>query len=169
MTAIPCAVFDLDSTVADTFHRQWMVEEITTKPKFPGQKTWDDYSMECAKDTPMAGTVTLMRLLSAEAGLLIFIVTGRSSRAKTITRHWLLQNHIPCDALLMRPEGDRTPNGEYKVAMIEKMRSLGYEPVIAFEDWAECGDYITKETGVPVVLVNPNYPDRPLLNENRGV
>jgi predicted secreted acid phosphatase len=163
--------FDLDSTIANTYHRQWMVEEIQTKPKFPGQKTWDDYSMACADDTPIEGTVALMRMLSAEAGLLIFIITGRSAAAEALTRHWLNRHHIPCDALVMRPTGDRTANGKFKVEQIRKCADLGYKVTLFVEDYPDAAEYITKHTGIPCLLVNANYPaSAPHQNENsRGV
>jgi predicted secreted acid phosphatase len=156
--------FDLDSTIANTYHRQWMVPAILAKG--PGAPTWDDYSMECANDTPIEGTVALMRMLSS-AGHLIFIITGRSAAAEALTRHWLNRHHIPCDALLMRPAGDRTANGKYKVQQIRKAADLGYKVTLFVEDWPEAGDYITEHTGIPCLLVNANYPaDAPHQNEN---
>jgi hypothetical protein len=169
MGAIPCVVFDLDSTIANTFHRQWMVPLILAGGE--EAPTWDDYSILCAEDTPIEGVVTLMRILSAEAGMLIFIVTGRSAAARDLTHEWLAKHKIPYDALLMRAAGDRTPNGVFKVAMIDQIRKGGYDPVLALEDWPQAGEYINEHTRVPVVLVNANYPADALhQNENsRGV
>lgn len=160
--------FDLDSTIANTYHRQWMVEEIQTKPKFPGQKTWDDYSMACADDTPIEGTVALMRTL---AGLYqIHIITGRSAGARELTETWLAGWHIPYDGLHMRPAGDRTANGRFKVDTIWNIRAASQFPlkfVLFVEDWPEAGAYIQEHTGIPVMLVNANYPaDAPHQNEN---
>jgi predicted secreted acid phosphatase len=153
---IEAVTFDLDSTIADTLHRQWMVDEIMAKK--PGAPTWDDYSMECVDDTPIAGTVALMRMLSSQ-GMLIFIVTGRSAAAKTMTRHWLEQNDIPCDALVMRPAGDRTPNGKFKVEKIRYLAELDYKVILHVEDSPDIAKYIQEHTGIPVLLVNPAYPE----------
>lgn len=155
--------FDLDSTIAHTYHRQWMVKEIQARPKFPGQKTWDDYSMECENDTPIEGTVALMRSLP----YLKFIITGRSAGAMGLTREWLAKHDIPYDGLLMRPAGDRTPNGKYKVQMLRRIADEGYKVFLFVEDYPEAAEYITEHTGIPCLLVNANYPpDAPHQNEN---
>lgn len=165
---IEAVAFDLDSTIANTLHRQWMVKEIQTKPKFPGQKTWDDYSMACADDTPIEGTVAMMRLISSFP---IFIITGRSAAARDLTRAWLRMHQVPFDGLLMRPAGDRTPNGRYKVEVLRRLQREGYDVKLFVEDFPDAAEYITEHTGVPCLLVNANYPaDAPHQNENsRGV
>src|SRR5215469_1058342 len=146
-------LFDLDSTIADTYHRQWMVPEI----KAGNGPTWDDYSMACSDDKPIEGVISMLRMLS-DAGKLIFIVTGRSDAARDLTQEWLKQNHVPWDALLMRKAGDRTPNGTYKRAAIKKIEDAGYEPVLFVEDYPAVADEI-RATGLPVLLVNPGYPE----------
>ncbi len=147
--------FDLDSTIADTLHRQWMVEEIkASRNKGP---TWEDYSLACSDDKPIEGTIALTQQL--KRNWLVFIVTGRSSAARELTEDWLSKHQVAYDGLLMRPAGDRTPNGQYKIDVINQLRDEGYKPVLFVEDFPEAAEEIRKATGVPVLLVNPGYPD----------
>jgi uncharacterized HAD superfamily protein len=154
-------LFDLDSTIASTLHRQWMVDLIRSGAR--GAPTWDDYSMACAKDEPIEGTIALMRILAMDNHL--FIITGRSEAARELTLDWLSNHLVPFDDLYMRPAGDRTANGKYKVQTIEKLRERGYNPGLFVEDWPEAADYIREHAGIPVLLVNANYPkDAPHQN-----
>lgn len=167
---IEAVSFDLDSTIANTLHRQWMVPEI--KAKRPGGPTWDDYSMACENDTPIYGAVTLMRALRPNHH--IHIITGRSAGARSLTETWLAGWDIPYDGLHMRPAGDRTANGKYKVATLRSIQATSLVPmkfVLFVEDYPEAAEYITEHTGIPCLLVNANYPaDAPHQNENtKGV
>lgn len=160
--------FDLDSTIAYNYHRQWMVPLIMSKT--PGAPTWDDYSMMCAYDTPIEGTVALMRALSGDYQN--WIITGRSDAAREMTEDWLREHDIPYLGLIMRPAGDRTANGKFKVQMIRRLlNDHGIAITLFVEDYPAAAAYITKHTGIPHLLVNPNYPaDAPHNNENtKGV
>jgi hypothetical protein len=160
VTPTKVVTFDLDSTLASTYHRQHMI-----KPK---GTDWEAYSLASAADTPIEGTVVLLRMLGATYP--VHIITGRSDAAFDMTRYWLIQHGIPVDGLWMRPAGDRTPNGKYKIARILHLRESGQEPVLHVEDYPEAGDEIRAATGVPVLLVNPNYPkDAPHQNVMAGV
>lgn len=157
--------FDLDSTIANTYHRQWMVPEI--KEYKPDSPTWDDYSMKCADDTPIPGTVALMNALYGYSD--ICIITGRADSARELTLNWLWQHNIPFTSLIMRPAGDRTNNGKFKVQQIEKLQAQGFKFTLFVEDYPEAAAYITEHTGIPCLLVNANYPaDAPHQNENTG-
>jgi phosphoglycolate phosphatase-like HAD superfamily hydrolase len=146
-------LWDLDSTLADTRQRQPMVAAIresgNTGP------TWVDYSMACEQDAPVAGAVALVRLLHGQ--LLQYGVSGRNLSAELITRKWLHRYRVPLDDVFLRADDAYTPNGEFKVSVITKLRAADIEVVLLVDDWRETAEYVSKETGVPVLLVKGDY------------
>lgn len=155
-------LWDLDSTLANTAHRQHMVPLIKAKQG----PTWEDYSMACTADTPVEGTVTLVRLLATSTltdtegtrrRFVQYGVSGRSEAARDLTQAWFTRHGVPLDGLYLRPAGDHTPNGRYKVGVIRKLRDHGIDVVLFVEDWAETAEYIREKTGVPVLVVQGDY------------
>lgn len=146
-------LWDLDSTLANTAHRQPMVPEI--KEYKEGGPTWEDYSMACTGDTPVASTVALAQLLHGTVHQ--YGVSGRNVCAKQLTQDWLDKHKVPLERLFLRNDGDHTPNGRYKVGIIKLLRASGIEVVLFVEDWKETAEYITEKTGVPVLLVQGDY------------
>lgn len=142
-------IFDLDSTVASTAHRHHL------SPLEDPTSSWERYSLACDDDEPMAGTVTMMRLLHPYHQ--IHICSGRASVARVATEFWLAKHDIPYDYMKLRSDGDRTPNGLYKARYVTGVRESGVEVVLFVEDWKEAADHITEQTKVPALLVNPAY------------
>ncbi len=138
--------FDLDSTLASTVHRRFLVPDIKA-----GRATWHDYSMFCAKDAPVAGTVALARMLYPSR--LICIVSGRSTRAEDLTREWLSRNDVPFDRVILR--SDDIDNKLFKVNSVRQLQAEGLSVELFVEDWNEVAAYITEQTGIPVLGVNP--------------
>lgn len=152
-TAASVVLWDLDSTLANTSHRQPMVPLI--KARTPDGPTWLDYSLACSDDTPVDGAAVLVRLLGGR--IRQFGVSGRNKSAEKLTWRWLDEHEIPLDELYLREDSDHTPNGEYKVRVIRQIRASGLEVVLFVEDWKETGEYIRDQTGVPVLLVQGDY------------
>lgn len=148
----PVILWDKDSTLAHTLHRQHMIEQIKA-----GQATWNDYSLACEGDGVIDGTAALMRLLSA-SGWLQFIVSGANAEAEPQIRAWALAHRIPYDGLILRATGNHQPNPAFKIGQIHALRDCGQEPMLFVEDWPACADQIREATGVPVLVVNPCYP-----------
>jgi hypothetical protein len=160
----PAVIFDLDSTLADTRHRQWMIPFIKAKRAAPGHPrysgnpvTWDDYSMACSGDTPIPGPVFLAQLFRA-MNHEVYIVSGRSAAARVLTEKWLKTHDIPWDGIFLRPAGDRTPNAQFKVGILHSLIAAGIVPVLWVDDLAKVGDAIKAEfPDLPFLLVNPGY------------
>lgn len=155
-------LWDLDSTLANTAHRQPMVPLIKAK----AGPTWEDYSMACVDDTPVDGTVALVRLLATSTytdpdgnrqPYRQYGVSGRSDAARQLTLDWFAKHGIPLDNVYLRPAGDHTPNGKYKVGVIRRLRDKGVDVALFVEDWKETADYIYAKTGVPVLVVQGDY------------
>jgi hypothetical protein len=147
-------VWDLDSTLADTVHRQGMIDAIQAGGD--GAPTWEDYALLCAKDDPVEGTVALLHLLYPH--YLQHVVTGRSEVAYGLTRRWLANNSITVDHLHMRPAGDTTPNAALKIAYIRRLQASGCHVALYCEDWPPIAEEVADATNVPVLGVNPFYP-----------
>lgn len=118
--------------------------------------------MACVDDTPVEGTVALVRLLSglgqeSENPVYQYGVSGRSDAARDVTLEWFARHDVQLDNVYLRPAGDHTPNGRYKVGVIRQLRADGLDVVLFVEDWKETADYIHSETGVPVLVVQGDY------------
>lgn len=141
--------FDLDSTLADTRQRQWMVAKIRNKEGL----TWTDYSMECADDEPLRGAVILARILYAR-GVSILINTGRSVLAEQLTVDWLDTQMVPFDALAMRPINARESNTKIKIRHIREFEEhTNYRVALHVEDWAEVAEEIESVLDLPCLTV----------------
>jgi phosphoglycolate phosphatase-like HAD superfamily hydrolase len=156
-------IFDLDSTLADTRHRQWMIPLIKQRKDgrpVDNSPTWETYSLACGQDTRIESTVRLAQFFAGEAGepVSVVIVTGRSSAAREDTERWLLQNAVPYDRLIMRAEGDRTPNPVFKVSVLDDLTDDGWEIILFVDDYPAVADAVRHyHPEVPVLLVNPGY------------
>lgn len=150
----PLACWDLDSTLARTLHRRYLVPFIKE-----GEATWHDYSMLCKDDEPIEGSVALMRELTGHSHLAI---SGRSSRALSMTWTWVRYHKVPLNGIVLRP--DDTENGAFKVRIVNALKALGADIRLFFEDYDVAAAEIREQTGVPVVGINPFDPPE----EERG-
>ncbi len=98
-------ISDLDGTLSDTEHRVHLLER--------NPKDWDAFFAASKDDEPIWPVIHTVRALKA-AGHDIHILTGRSDSAKDDTIAWLAQHEVPCDRLLMRQDGDFTPDDSLK-------------------------------------------------------
>lgn len=143
--------FDLDSCLADTRHR-WHLS-----PMADPSSSWDKYCAARMGDTPIAGTVAAARLYYPAHQVHIFSGSGESS--DLVTREWLDLHRIPFDVLRQRPEGDHRPNALLKAGFILELRAAGVEMLLYHEDHGPVAQEIPVLTGVPVLGVNPFYPE----------
>lgn len=153
MSKIPTVFCDLDSTLANTEHRHWIISEARA---VGAQPDWTAYSLACKDDTVIEGTVTLLRLLSSWCD--IVLLSGRDVKAYDQTIEWLQKNDVPFTDLLLREKAQRQKQGEYKLGRLLdwQMTHPFHEVVLHIDDWHEVGDHLAK-AGVPVLFVNPMY------------
>lgn len=149
---IPAVGWDLDSTVFNTQHRQYMVPLIREK-----KATWEEYSLMCDGDTVLPGRIEMMRVFH-EAGITNIGVSGGNSSASEKRWEVIHKFDVPLDGLYLRPARDHCPNPELKVKGIRYYEGLGYKFRMFFEDWREAGVYIAEKTGIPVIILDPCYP-----------
>lgn len=151
--------WDLDSSLASTIHRRYLIPKILA-----GEATWDDYSMRCFDDPPIEGAVALMRLLTdLDPEVRHVAVSGRSARAQFLTQQWAVSFAVPLSRYMLRPDGDRTPNGEWKVSCIRQLQAEGLRVRLFVEDWGPAAAYIREHTGISVLGLNPFDPGTTLV------
>jgi len=107
-------VVDLDGTIADQTHRVGYVLN----------KQWDEYHSQSKYDLPFPEIVEFLKRFNQSvphgfASRLEFIcLTGRNAKFRAQTLEWLRRYEIEPDELLMRPDGDFTPDHKLKPTML---------------------------------------------------
>ena len=132
-------IVDVDGTVADCSHRlHW----IKSKPK-----NWKAFYAGIEHDKPIAPVVAMVRTL--DEGCNIVFCSGRPEDYRDATQKWL-DTHVGVIApLYMRPKGDYRSDDLVKLELLERIRTDGYDPRVAFDDrkrvkkmWVEQGIFV---------------------------
>lgn len=129
----PLFIFDIDGTLANTKHRQHILE----RQDYPAK--WRDFYLACDKDDPIPQTLRTMELLRV-TGAEIWFFTGREEFVRDRTEKWLVQHtsFMSWDLksiLLMRPDSDHRPDYELKEHWYDNMLIEDQERLVAvFED-----------------------------------
>lgn len=101
-------IFDLDGTLALIDHRRHLVE---------GKKRrWKDFFAACVDDAPHKAVIAILHALHPLYS--IYIVSGRSDEVRAQTEDWLALHEIPFHQLIMRKEGDYTPDDILKLSWV---------------------------------------------------
>lgn len=98
---------DLDHTVANAFHRDWMI----------GTVTWDEYHEAAVHDQPLWDIAEIVRLLSDQYK--IIALTARPIKWRAATIEWLSKHEIQIHDLLMRPDDNYDPAPDLKVYLAQ--------------------------------------------------
>lgn len=150
INATTAVLFDFDSTLRDSRERHHL------SPVFDPAKTWHDYSVAGLHDTPIDGTIAVMKALHPYHQ--VHIVSGSNESARLESMEWLRKYvQTGWDFLKLRNDADTRPNGEYKVSYVQALRARGVEVIAFYEDWWPAAQDL-RAVGVPVVVVNPGYP-----------
>lgn len=91
-------VVDLDGTICDHGHRVHHAQN----------REWERFHGELHKDRIHDDVVNLLRALDGRSYLLG--LTGRNEAFREMTLDWMVENRVPIDDLLMRPDTDFTPD-----------------------------------------------------------
>lgn len=132
-------IFDLDGTLANIDHRLHFIQGP--------HKDWDSFFKACVHDEPITDIITIMQEMAA-GEFNILIVTGRSEAVLDETMDWL-NLHAPIDqdfTIIMRKDGDHTPDDELKQDWVKKGYINKDHILCVFEDrdrvvkmWRELG------------------------------
>lgn len=130
-----CYLIDIDGTIADNQHRQWVLEDNKFKPD------WELFFSKMGDDKPIPHMRELTKLLlntyqeTGEAQNYLIYVTGRPERFRAMTEGWLATHRFPKgDWMYMRPDGDHRPDHIVKLELLEQIRKDGFNPTMAFDD-----------------------------------
>ncbi len=123
-------ILDLDGTLCDTSHREHHIDKhsmavaLTLNGDAGVQKCWDNFHEGMGDDTC---NMDILHMLDCMVSLKtdlhkygVIIITGRPERYRDRTMKWLRDFLVPCDALIMRPDGDKTPTEVYKIQALER-------------------------------------------------
>lgn len=89
-------IFDLDGTLSDDRHRSELAQN----------GLWDEYHGAGAQDPVHLDAQIVIQQLGRIQNVELIILTGRTEKFRTPTSNWLMENSIPCNALLMRGDFD---------------------------------------------------------------
>jgi hypothetical protein len=147
-------LIDIDGTLADTSHRQWVLED---KPN--GRTNWELFFNLAAQDRPflhMQGLLDALEARDCETGEpqnTIIYVSGRPERYRELTKGWLLRHGFPeSEAMYMRKDGDHRPDHIVKRELLDLIRVDGHIPVMAFDDRDSVVE-MWRRAGVPCAQV----------------
>jgi hypothetical protein len=115
----------MDGTLCDSDHRKHHLEN--------GKKDWAGWFRNMDQD-PVHEDVADFYNYAIERNIPVFICTGRDEGYRSVSQFWLDQNGFFPDGLYMRRTGDRRDDSIVKKEMLEEIRALGYNPVLAFDD-----------------------------------
>lgn len=106
------------------------------------------------EDAPNLQIIALAQLLGA-AGHPLLIVSGRSERARPVTRWWL-HHHlgVPSEELFMRPLLDHRPDWQVKAEIYELYIKPKYEIFLVLDDRNQTVDF-WRSIGLTCLQVAP--------------
>lgn len=117
-------IFDIDGTLADISHRQHMVRGK--------RKDWRGFFAACVDDAPHEAVIAILRALCDR--FRIYLVSGRSDEVRQETVDWLALNHVPWHELIMRRQGDHTPDNILKIGWVKGGRIPQDRILCVFDD-----------------------------------
>jgi phosphoglycolate phosphatase-like HAD superfamily hydrolase len=118
-------LFDLDGTIADT-----MKYEKHHKAKNGKHPKFAQEALEVGTNTNI---VNKMRA-AKERGEAVVILTARSAHYREETKRWLHKNHIPYDALVMRPTDNKAKDQKVKRELLEEDILPRFDVEKAYDD-----------------------------------
>ena len=122
----PCAIIDIDGTIADLTHRLHFIQGEK-------RKDWESF-LDAMKDDVVFPYMQKLCQYLFSSGLPIVLCTGRSESRRVITENWLDRVSIKYYRLIMRGEGDRRKDYVVKKEMLVWLRQLGFHVLFAIED-----------------------------------
>lgn len=145
MARARAVIWDLDGTLSDDRARAHFVEVEKGR-----KRDWKSYFDAIEEDAPIAASIAILQAMRKD-GYRIVYLTGRPEHTRGKTERWLHANGLDeFDRLLMRPDDDRRPAGEFKAEALNALRQT-YEIVCAFEDRIDVAEHL-RLSGVPVFL-----------------
>jgi hypothetical protein len=144
----PAVVFDIDGVLSDAAGRQHFLER--------GRRDWAAFFEACGDDPVIEEIARLLELL--DPSLAVVLLTGRPQRVQPQTLAWLKRYGLRWDLLVMRSRGDYAQVTDFKQAVVEDLRTHGFDLRLAFED-DPSNHAMYVAAGVPCVYIHSGYYD----------
>ena len=136
-------IFDVDGTIADVEHRRHFVN---------GNNDWDSFRKETVNDTPVQWVCDIAKRFIAQGDEVAFF-SARNESEREITEkqisQWIGDGH---KGVFLRPNGDYTPDDEFKSALADKFIDMGGKIDLIFDDRQKVVD-MWRAKGFTVVQV----------------
>lgn len=139
----PAIIVDLDGTIADTQHR---LHHLMKEPK-----DWAAFTAACIHDTPVDYVIQLVRAMH-KFGVAVFIFTARVQVMRSQTMQQLRTWKVPYTRLMMRNDGDTTPDEVLKLAWLKQIHQH-HNVLFAIEDRPEVVQ-MWRDNAVPCFAVD---------------
>lgn len=124
----PLYIFDLDGTLALTYHRQHFLDNKSDPDR------WRKFFEACINDSPNIPVIDTMHKL-IDSGADVWIWSGRDGTVQRETLEWLQQHTgLEEEALSMRLPGDYTPDEELKQSWLQAMSAYDRRRLVAVFD-----------------------------------
>lgn len=137
MTA-PIVIFDIDDTLADTDHRQYILDLPASH--IPAHVSAFEYMESlCSFDPPIVAMVEKCKEHISQ-GHDVRFWSGRGMRQMAVTQRWLAHyleqplDYFSGERLCMRPVEDRTKNHELKMRFFKRLTPDETKRIIFFYD-----------------------------------
>jgi trehalose-6-phosphatase len=118
-------LFDLDGTIAENM--KYEKHHKAKNGKHP------EFAREALEVGVNKDIVEKMRT-AKDKGEAVVILTARSAHYRPETKKWLHKNHIPYDALVMRPTDDKDKDKNVKRELLEEDILPKFDVTKAFDD-----------------------------------
>jgi phosphoglycolate phosphatase-like HAD superfamily hydrolase len=118
-------LFDLDGTIANTM--KYEKHHKAKNGKHP------DFAKE-ALNVGVNNDIVEKMKAAKEKGEAVVILTARSAHYREETKRWLHKNHIPYDALVMRPTDNKAKDQKVKRELLEEDILPKFDVEKAYDD-----------------------------------
>lgn len=126
----PCIIVDIDGTIADCSHRRPYVTRENKKKDF--EKFHDPVLVKQDKLVEPIREI----IFALQSKYPIVWVSARPEALRSTTEQWLKKHglYLYPHKLMMRPDGDLTPDVDFKRRTLHHLRAQNYEPWLALDD-----------------------------------
>lgn len=138
-------ILDVDGSLADvTGIRHYVTDD-------PRRKNFHAFHTAASFVHPNHDAVRLARW-TRQMGLTNIVVTARKEMWRFRTSTWLQKWDVPFDALMMRADSDDRKDRLVKLDILNRLRSMGFEIVLAVDDNPAVVQ-LWRDEDIPVVVV----------------
>lgn len=147
---------DVDGTLCDVSRITWLV----SGPK----KDFDRFHETSANCPPHEEPVRILRQARKDPMVAIIVVTGRQAKFDYLTRSWLVENEVPFDFLMMRPNGDFCKDTVLKKRMLTQVREAGFYVFGTLDDNPGVIEEVWEAEKIPMIHRVPGWDERNNIN-----